>query len=349
MHPYPREFEVTGFIFNNTNIVMIKRELASRMEKIEELLKRRNLKGIILFNHYVFENPNFIYTTNCNELGFYILNKNEPSLFTFNSKVKTPIKRVLIKKLQNLPRLKGSFGIDEKYIQTNIYHAIKKITKTRLVDITNDLEQIRSIKSVHEITTMRQACRIAEKVYNGSERFMHEHNEEIVVRSDIEKEMAKHGVYPSFPTIVASQENIINPHHVAGKKIIEKPILVDFGIKYEHYCTDATRTIGSKYEKLIIQIMNAVEGMLRPCTKVSTIDRFVRKKMGNLQKYFTTSLGHGVGLAVHEFPTISSQSKDVLREGMVVTIEPGIYIRNGIRIENMYLITKDGCENLTNF
>ncbi len=329
----------------------MKKELDLKLGKIDSLAKSKKLNGIMFFNHDHLLNPNFTYMTDISEFGLFLFYKNQPQVFTvgWKNKYKSSVKSKHLQSLRDIPKIKGKIGIDFNNIHANVLERLRKLTGAKFVDISEEMEHVRKIKSDNEIKIIKDACKLAGNAYNNFSRFLEEHNSEIVLKQKIDLEFAKLGVYPSFPTIVATKENIIEPHHIAGEKIVERPILVDFGIKYKNYCTDNTRTIGSKYEKLISDIMLDLEVMMKPGVKCTDIDKFVRKKMGKLQKNFITALGHGIGIAVHELPIISSHSKDILEENMVVAIEPGIYLKDGIRVENMYLITKDGCENLTIF
>lgn len=330
---------------------ILMKDIESREGHLQDIMKKRKLNGITFFNHDHLPNPNFTYMTDISDLGLFLFYKNESQVFTigWKNKYKSSVKSKHVKSFRELPKIKGKIGLDFNNIHASILQRLTKITGAVFVDVSNELEEVRKIKSSNEIKVIKQACKIADKSYGNFSKFLDEHNTEIVLKNRIETEFAKLGVYPSFSTIVATKENIIEPHHIAGDKIVENPLLVDFGIRYKNYCTDNTRTIGSRYEKLITEIMLDLEAMLRPGIKCSDIDKFVRKKMGKLQKSFITALGHGIGIAVHETPLISSFSKDVLQENMVIAIEPGIYLKDGIRVENMYLIKKDGCELLSNF
>jgi len=148
---------------------------------------------------------------------------------------------------------------------------------------------------------------------------------------------------------VATEENIAKPHHVPTIKRIGKTLLIDFGVRWQGYCTDISRTFNSKYEEKIKKTLAALEEKMKPGVKASSLDALSRKLLGSDAKKFITNLGHGIGIEVHEKPSISASSKDVLKKDMVIAIEPAIYVKNGIRIENDYLITEDGCENLTEF
>jgi Xaa-Pro aminopeptidase len=170
----------------------------------------------------------------------------------------------------------------------------------------------------------------------------------------------------SFPAIVASGINAATPHHVpSGKKLkAGESIIIDFGFKYKNYCSDFTRTVFLKHApKKLAESYNEVEkaynesidfinqreiegslpGLPRKAAFKGTAAGDVYQKSvdvlaeRHLDKYFIHSLGHGTGLEIHELPNLSPKSKDVLENGMVFSIEPGVYIKNfgGIRIEDL--------------
>jgi Xaa-Pro aminopeptidase len=165
----------------------------------------------------------------------------------------------------------------------------------------------------------------------------------------IDKKIVSEGVENAFPTIVASGPNIRHPHHIAGKQRLTGPLLMDLGVKVNGYCSDVTRTEGSRYQRIAAKALEAAQDAVKPGARASDIDKIARKALGRHQKHFITSLGHGVGLQIHEKPYISARNREVLKEGMIIAIEPGIYVPGGVRIENDILVTEDGCEVLTEF
>jgi Xaa-Pro aminopeptidase len=136
-------------------------------------------------------------------------------------------------------------------------------------------------------------------------------------------------------------------------------VLIDMGVKYKGYCSDMTRTffIGKVRPELkgMFQLTKEAQkeaaGAVRAGVKIRFLDEIARSVMGEEAKYFTHSLGHGVGLEIHEAPGVSGGNEQKLTEGMVITIEPGIYKEGigGIRIEDTMVVTKSGSQNLTRF
>ena len=149
------------------------------------------------------------------------------------------------------------------------------------------------------------------------------------------------------------------PHHQNTTRKLKKGdlVLIDMGVLVQGYASDMTRMVFTKsptpeQEKIYNLVLEAQEAAIRtmkPRTQSSTPDKVARTVLGNHVHLFTHSLGHGIGLEVHEAPTISSRSKDILKPGMVVTGEPGLYLpgKFGVRIEDMILITAHGPHNLT--
>ena len=164
----------------------------------------------------------------------------------------------------------------------------------------------------------------------------------------------------SFDTIVAFSKNSAVPHHKTGSTVLENdmPMLIDMGARYNGYCSDITRTFFfGNPSKEFISCYDAVlkanitaEQNIKCGTATDVADEFARNflKEKGLAEYFTHSLGHGLGLEIHEYPTLSFRKKDILTENMLFTIEPGVYLENkfGIRIEDTVLLTKDGVKRL---
>lgn len=177
----------------------------------------------------------------------------------------------------------------------------------------------------------------------------------------IKAELKNFGAKPSFRSIVASGKRSAFPHGYATRKKIKagEQVVVDFGARYNGYCSDLTRTFivgqsSAKQRKIIQLVKKAQQKALRKvregavCREIDKAARDYFKKKG-LGKYFIHTTGHGIGRKVHQEPRISSKNRHRLKAGQVVTVEPGIYIRGwgGVRREDMFLVTKKGCKLLT--
>jgi len=319
-------------------------------------LKASGIDGFVLFNRIPEDvhNPNFFYFTNCDIPGVFYYDFKKPILFTniLEETSQTCIKNtVRIKKMSEvMDEINArALGIDKPHTALSVFDGIPNNKKRKFVDISEKLEQMRSIKSKEEIESIKKSADISKKVFENicSEDIFH--MTECELHGLIDCQITSRGAEPAFRTIVASGKNIAVPHHRSTTEKIGKTLLIDFGARFNGYCTDVTRTFNSKYEGMLKKIIADVENKLKPGARAADLDVFVRKKLGNQSKLFITSLGHGIGISVHELPRISMNSKDVLEKDMILTLEPGIYVKDGIRIENDYLITEDGCKKLTNF
>lgn len=227
---------------------------------------------------------------------------------------------------------------------------------------TEDIvEAMRQVKDEEEIALIRRAVRLNEEVFAEIYRSLAGDETEIDIALALETAMRRRGAEgPSFPTIVASGENGALPHAVPGSDRIAKDrsLTIDMGLILDGYCSDMTRTFvpGTATERylelhrLVRRAQLAGMAAIRAGVKAAEVDRAARGIIAaaGYGDCFGHSLGHGVGLAVHEDPRVSSRNTKRLRAGMVVTVEPGIYIPGwgGIRLENMVVVREDGCENL---
>jgi len=221
--------------------------------------------------------------------------------------------------------------------------------------------QIRSVKDEAEIMLIRKAGRITKNAFRQAQKILKPGAKEEKLALLLQRCMEESGAGPAFPIIAASGERTFFPHAIPTTSVISDHdwVMVDFGAKYSGYCSDITRIFfpGKKDKKAveILRILSAAkkaaEKKAGPGVSAKDVDaagRNVLKEKG-LDQYFIHSIGHGVGLSVHEEPTLSPRSQDILKPGMVITIEPAVYIPGwgGMRVEDTYLVTETGLENLT--
>ena len=213
-----------------------------------------------------------------------------------------------------------------------------------------------------EIAFLKRAARCADDAFSALCKKLSRGMTERQAAALLEYEMVSRGSEgAAFPTIAASDLRGAMPH--AEAEDIEIPdnclLTFDFGARFGGYRSDITRTvhIGNPKKELcdlwdmVFEVQQKCVKAVRPgisCRELDAMSRRLLEDMG-MEKYFTPSLGHGIGLAVHESPTLSRRSNEVLKENMLVTVEPGLYIEGlgGVRIEDSVIVTREGCEVIT--
>lgn len=243
-----------------------------------------------------------------------------------------------------------------------------RITGLKLDLVSVDISDTRVIKTEDEIKKIKMACFIADSALKETKKLLRPGISEKEFCRLLEVEIRKMGGEIAFPTIVAFGENSATPHHHTGeKKLKENDVaLIDFGASFENYLSDMTRTffIGNttaeqkKAYQVVLEAQKKavqyIELSIKNRTPVlaSQADKIARDYI--ISEGYPTiphSLGHGIGINVHEPPSLSPFSKEELKEGMVFSIEPGIYISGkfGVRIEDLYVLREAKLEQITSF
>lgn len=257
-------------------------------------------------------------------------------------------------------------SIENKTVTVSELEEYQKLFNTLTVDssawLSTTLEKMRIIKTAEEIEKIEAAQRIAEAAFSKLITNIRAGMTEKQVASILNFYMMDLGADAiSFDTIAASGVNSACPHAVPTDKPLENGdfLTLDFGAMVDGYHSDMTRTVViGKPDEEMKNVYNAVWGAntdalkaVRADVTAKLVDNVARSTLDawGYEKYFTHGLGHGVGLEIHEAPTVSAKSACTLREGMVITIEPGVYIphKYGVRIEDMVVVTTDGCLNLS--
>ena len=348
--------------------------MINRIRKLKDSLQRENLDGYIVANE-----TNILYFTDF--LGgarLLVPTEGECVLYVYGVNHEAAKEAVKDCRVKLVKRIAGN-GADKEVadhvkklklkkigfdaLDASIYLKLKNALKGIKLEAQGQLVwELRKVKDKTELGYMRKAAEITNEGARTAAEVIKPGIREYEVAAEIEYAMRKLGSEGvAFETIVASGPRSAFPHGGCTDKRIRKSefIVVDLGAKYRHYRADLTRTflIGKPtrkqaeiYETVKKAQQKAFES-LREGIKAKDADAIARKiiKQAGYGKYFVHSLGHGVGLDVHELPTITLESKDLLKAGNVVTVEPGIYIVNfgGVRIEDTVLVQKEKAEKLT--
>ncbi len=224
------------------------------------------------------------------------------------------------------------------------------------------IDQRRAVKKPWELAAIKRGAQILERVFAWVRFCAVAGRTEQQIAQDIARVMKRHGAEAlAFPVIAASGPGTADIHHIPTKRKVRKGdiLMIDCGAVVKGYCSDCTRTffIGPPSQRFIRCYQEVLKAQERAIVKIrhgiaaKSVDRAARGYLARWRwgKTFTHGCGHGVGLAIHEFPNLKPKSNDVLKTGMVVTVEPGIYIKQwgGIRIEDMVLVRGGGSTNLT--
>jgi Xaa-Pro dipeptidase len=266
-----------------------------------------------------------------------------------------PIK-ILASNFSNQSRL----GIDQNWLCSYLIDLLKSFPEIK-VEKSTIVEKMREIKDEREIDILRQSARIADAVLYQILQLQYFPATEREVANTIKSFFSDHGVNElSFKPIIGFGGNSANPHHTISDRTSkpDQTILIDMGGLFDNYCSDITRTfyLGRKngqFEAIYQIVKEAQEqaiDMIKPGILFSEIDLSVRKLFAKhgYEDFFIHRTGHGIGLELHEGVSIHKNNHDVVKEGMVFSIEPGLYFPDqfGVRIEDIVVVTPNGCEVL---
>ncbi len=268
--------------------------------------------------------------------------------------------------LQELSRIVPKLGLkkllfEELYLSHAGFKTLeKKLPQVELEGIKGFVERLRAIKDESEISLIRQALKIAEEILQEASKMLSPGVTEKEIAARIIELSHRLAEGPSFPPIVASGPMSARPHAEPSSRKLQvgEPVIIDMGVKYQGYCSDITRTfcvgkVSSRFKEvyqLVLQAKEAAEKEICAGVYAKVPDSTARKvfKQAGVEKHFWHSLGHGVGLAIHEAPSLSFRSRKKLKTGHVVTVEPGLYFPDwgGVRLEDMVVVREEGYERL---
>jgi Xaa-Pro dipeptidase len=258
----------------------------------------------------------------------------------------------------------GRIGISGRSVSYNASEYLKKVSGAELTDVSAKIAGVIAIKDRKEITEIRKACGVTSKTASEIPGMLHRGMTEKEASRLIDSDMRDNGgTGNAFETIAAFGPNSAEPHYRPSDRRLKKgdAALFDFGSMHGMYCSDLTRTVffgktDDILERAYAVVLKAKDAGMRemydgaPAKDADTAARNIIDG-SEFKGMFIHSFGHGIGMSIHESPSVSHRSEDILKEGMVVSAEPGIYIpgTGGIRIEDTVLITKGGHEVLTEF
>lgn len=342
------------------------------LKNVYSRLKEKNLDGLILFspaNISYFANYRCrdSYLIIAKKKGIFITDfryieeakKNLPG-FDLYKITRSPAKTIaeVCKKL----RLK-EIGAETSHLTFENYKNIRKeIPKNiRIVPTKGIIEEFREIKNKEEIKKIRKAALITNEALKFIEKIISPGKRETEIAGELERYIRYLGAEnSSFDIIVASGPNSSYPHHVTSQRKLRnnEPVLIDIGSDYAGYKSDLTKVffLGRIIPKvkeiydIVKEAQNKAIRLIKPGISINQIDLAARQYITSkgYGGFFGHNLGHGIGLEVHEKPHISNKETSKLKEGMVFTIEPAIYLprKFGIRLEDMILVTKKGAETI---
>jgi Xaa-Pro aminopeptidase len=257
----------------------------------------------------------------------------------------------------------GNVGFEGSHLSAADYGALRTaLGRRKTLNIAGVAEELRMIKDPTEAERMRTAAKLGAELFEVALKSLRPGVKETQVAAELEYAARMRGAEAmSFPTIVASGERSALPHGRASQAALPARgfVVLDFGVILCGYCSDMTRTVhlgkpGGRERKLYESVRRAQRAAVeavRPGRTFADIDAIARRRLekDGWGAFFTHSTGHGVGLEIHEPPRLAATEKGKLRAGMVITVEPGVYLpgEGGVRIEDMVLVTEHGHEVLT--
>lgn len=356
----------------------------TRLERLKALLAEQRIDAVLISSV-----PNITYLTGYANFSleereaYLLITRKEQYILTdgrYTTAIRKQVKNFTLFEISSTNPFKKAMqklaekhdiktlGIEEKNITVAEYKILQPMFNTLQAFPSN---QLKLVKDTNEIAAIEKACALGDQAFNFIINKIRLTMTEKELAWELEKYIREQGAELSFRTIIAFGPHAAIPHHQTSEQKLtpNNYVLIDFGVKVDNYCSDMTRTVffgrASDEQKRIYQTVHdaqqkAIDFLNSQCSipnmeekpiHASDVDKAARDYITS-QGYpsIPHSLGHGIGLEVHEPPTLSPISKQTLEAGMVFSIEPGIYIPDfgGVRIEDLFVIEKDELRQLTN-
>ncbi|OXS58200.1 hypothetical protein B1B00_14735 [Bacillus sp. DSM 27956] len=357
--------------------------LKARITNLQEYFRSNELTGgLITSKNNIYYLSGFDYEPHERFVGIFIFAEHDPIFvlpemeldmlfsagwvydylsYTDSEDVWDKIRRRLGFKLSK----NGSIAVEESDISLKYIQMVKAVLpEVDLRNLDNKLSEMRLIKNFDEINSLKIAAKYADYAVHLGINALYEGVTELEVLGEIEYQLKKRGIREmSFTPMVLFGKNASNPHGVTSENKLKAgdTVIFDLGVKYNGYSSDITRTVvykksSDEIEKIYDIVLKANRAALKECkvgNSISKIDEAARKVIdeGGYSQYFPHRIGHGLGIDVHEEPSLHSNNEQLLKAGMVLTIEPGIYLPGvgGVRIEDDIVIMEEGPDLLTEF
>lgn len=340
-----------------------------RIKTLRNKMAGLNIEGMIISNPI-----NIKYLTGIEAEGIFLITRKENIYITdgryieYVNSILTPFDEIIIDDFKNVSKDEyenffmfcENVGFEENYVTyANYKEYMHKYKINNFVEAETLLEQLRMLKDDEEIKNIKKACRITDDCFKFLLEYIKVGMTEKQIARKIEEYYKENADGLSFDTIVASGENSSKPHAVpSDRKIQEQDIItIDMGCKVNGYCSDMTRTIfvggqTPEQKRIYDLVLENQEKVLNEIYDGAIIKNITKGLVTNFEDKgydLIHALGHGVGLEIHEKPYINARNESTLKEDMVITDEPGIYIPGnfGVRIEDTVLVTKQGALVLT--
>ena len=343
--------------------------MSKRIERLRGLMRREKLDGFVVVNL-----PNIRYLcgyTGSN--GLMLVTPHDCWFYTdfrYAEQIRTEVKgcrkRVLVRDLVSHPppewgRTFRGLGVEENHVTLGRFQQFRKrFPKARLVQTRDLVLELRRTKEPEEVKQIVGAQRVTDRVFGNVLKLVKPGVRERDLALEIEFQFRQQGEV-AFDSIVASGPNAAKPHAGFSDRKLKKgdALTFDIGCRLHGYCSDMTRTVFvgkappelRKVYEIVHEAQRRALAVIKPGVETRKADAAARDYITEqgYGKCFGHGLGHGVGIEVHEMPTLAATSKDTLAVGDIVTVEPGIYLPGigGVRIEDMAHVTKTGYVNLT--